>query len=112
MSRVPQLTPLQFSADYRSGDTHDPNVVLLDVREDSELEIAHVEGAAHVPMSRIENEIGKLDKTRTYVVMCHSGARSHRVAMHLKASGFPDVFNLAGGIDAWSRQVDPSVPRY
>jgi len=54
----------------------------------------------------------ELSSDATVVVMCHSGGRSRRVAEFLLASGFNHVFNLSGGIDAWSQQIDPAVPRY
>ncbi len=86
--------------------------VLLDVREDDELATASLPGARHVPMGEIPSRLDELERGDAYVVMCHGGVRSDHVARYLRASGYADVANLAGGIDAWSTDVDPAVPRY
>jgi len=86
--------------------------VLLDVREHDELAIAAVDGALHIPMREVPARLAELDPAKPLVVMCHSGGRSRRVAEFLKGNGFPNVFNLNGGIDAWSTQIDSRVPRY
>jgi rhodanese-related sulfurtransferase len=86
--------------------------VLLDVREPDEVEAAAVTEALHIPMREIPARIGELDRTVPLVVMCHSGNRSRRVADFLLGNGFSNVFNLRGGIDAWSTEIDPQVPRY
>ena len=111
MPGVPELSPTEFAArwpDYGSGS----DVVLLDVREHDELAIAAVASALHIPMREVPARIGELDATKPLVVMCHSGGRSRRVAEFLQGNGFPNVFNLKGGIDAWSTQIDSRVPRY
>ncbi len=87
-------------------------IVLLDVREDVELGMAAIDGAMHIPMGQIPARIGELEPERTIVVMCHSGGRSAQVATYLSQQGFTSVFNLDGGIQAWSRDVDPSIPEY
>lgn len=110
MAEVPELTPTQFRARWQSAARQD--CVLLDVREQSELDIARVDGALHIPMSEVPSRIDELDPTVALVVMCHSGVRSRRVAQYLLASGFAEVYNMAGGIDAWSQEVDANVPRY
>jgi len=86
--------------------------VLLDVREDVELSMAAIDGAMHIPMGQIPARIGELNPDQTIVVMCHSGGRSAQVATYLSQQGFPDVFNLDGGIQAWSRSVDSTIPEY
>ncbi len=86
--------------------------VLLDVREDDELAQAELPWATHVPMARVPERLAELPRDRPIVVMCHGGSRSNRVARFLRESGFSDVANLAGGIDAWSHEIDPSIPRY
>jgi rhodanese-related sulfurtransferase len=86
--------------------------VLLDVREPAELEAASVASALHIPMREIPARLTELDRDTPLVVMCHSGSRSRRVAEYLSANGFSNVFNLSGGIDAWSTQIDSRVPRY
>ena len=105
---VEQISPADLAARLET-------VCLLDVREDWELQTAQIAGALHIPMDAVPDEIEKLRHARDgkdLVVMCRSGARSQNVAEFLNQSGFCDVFNLDGGILAWSEQVDPSVPRY
>jgi rhodanese-related sulfurtransferase len=111
MPGVPEISPTEFAARWPSyADGGD--VVLLDVREHDELALAAVQGAVHIPMHEIPARLAELDPAKPLVVMCHSGGRSRRVAEFLKGKGFPNVFNLAGGIDAWSTQLDSRVPRY
>ena len=88
--------------------------VLIDVREPDEYATAHIEGSLHVPMRTVPSRLADLEAYRgeRIVVHCHHGGRSARVAAWLREQGFERVQNMAGGIDAWSLQVDPSVPRY
>ena len=86
--------------------------VLLDVREPGELAIARLGGETHIPMGVLPVRAGELDRARRVVVICHHGSRSALAARWLRGQGFESVFDLAGGIDGWSRDVDPSVPRY
>jgi rhodanese-related sulfurtransferase len=88
------------------------SVFVLDVREPHELAVAAIEGAVHIPMAQIPHRFGELPRDREIVVLCHMGVRSERVTQFLRASGFDRAVNLAGGIDAWSREIDPAVPRY
>lgn len=90
----------------------DPDLVFLDVREHSELEICRIEGALHIPMGEIPERAESLPKERPMVIFCHHGMRSANVQQYLEAKGFKDLMNLAGGIHAWSLEVDPDVPRY
>ena len=87
-------------------------IQLLDVREDWEYEIAHLPASTHLPMHRVPAELGRLDPQRPLVCICHHGMRSMQVAMFLSHRGFDHVMNLAGGIDAWSREVDPDCAAY
>jgi len=87
-------------------------VVLLDVREQFEIEMAAVQAAVHIPMREIPARLTELNRDTPLVVMCHSGGRSRKVAEFLLGNGFSQVFNLRGGIDAWSTEIDPHVPRY
>lgn len=86
--------------------------ILLDVREPDEVATASLAGATLVPMAEIPARAGELSRESPIVVMCHGGYRSARVAQYLRANGFANVANLAGGIDAWSAEIDPAVPRY
>ena len=85
--------------------------VLLDVREPSELAIASVEGALHVPMRQVPRRLADIPKDRPVLVLCHHGGRSQVVADWLRAQGYR-AENVAGGIDAWSDAVDGSIRRY
>jgi rhodanese-related sulfurtransferase len=86
--------------------------VLLDVRELSELALARLGGETHIPLALLPLRVAELDPSRRMVVMCHHGARSAMAIRWLREHGFEKLHNLAGGIDAYSRDVDPAVPRY
>jgi rhodanese-related sulfurtransferase len=85
---------------------------LIDVREPMEHRIACIDGAQLMPLSEAQTWLNTLDPAKAYVFVCHSGIRSMNVAQYLKRQGFDRVYNLRGGIQAWSLEVDPSVPRY
>ncbi len=85
---------------------------LIDVREPDEFEFARLPGAVLKPLGGIYQWAQELDKAQEYVVYCHTGARSWQAAYMLERMGIKKVFNLSGGIDAWSLHVDASVPRY
>jgi rhodanese-related sulfurtransferase len=87
-------------------------VLLIDVREAEEYELAHVEGARLLPLSRFNEWAASLDPEVEAVVMCHHGIRSAQVCAYLARQGFKNLSNLEGGIDSWSCEVDRSVPRY
>ena len=88
--------------------------VLIDVREPEEFATASIDGALQVPMRTVPSRLADLEQHRgeRIVVPCHHGGRSARVAQWLRDQGFERVQNMSGGIDAWSQQVDPTVPRY
>ena len=86
--------------------------VLLDVREPWEFETARIEGSLHVPMRDVPARLAEIDAGKEVVAICHHGGRSMQVAMFLEKNGFSKVHNLTGGVDGWSRTVDPSVPTY
>jgi adenylyltransferase/sulfurtransferase len=86
--------------------------LLLDVREDSEVATCRVEGSRHIPMGQIPGHLGTLPRDQPILVLCHHGGRSMRVTQFLRANGFGQVTNVAGGIDAWARHIDPALPRY
>ena len=91
-------------------------LVLLDVREPWEIALAAIELPAaitrFVPMRELPARLGELDPMQPVVCICHHGARSAQVVAFLERIGFDSAYNLAGGIDAWSREVDPGVARY
>lgn len=86
--------------------------ILLDVREPWEFARAHIEGSQLVPMREVPARIDEIDDEKEVVAICHHGGRSMQVAMFLTNQGFKRVHNLMGGIDAWSRTVDPAIPTY
>jgi adenylyltransferase/sulfurtransferase len=108
MNGVPSITVAELDARRRRGDDLD----LVDVREPHEWQIARIEGARLAPLSSFGQAMPTLDPARDIVVYCRSGPRSARVVQALREAGFPRVWNLTGGIRAWSEQIDPSVPRY
>ena len=111
MPEVPELTPLEVDRRWPEGQ-REGAMMLLDVREPEELEQAAIAGAHHIPMRQVPERLGELPKDKPIVVFCHAGGRSRRVAQFLAANGFEQVFNLDGGIDAWSLTVDGRVGRY
>lgn len=102
------ITPGQFEARRRAGE----DLLLVDVREPEEFEIARVEGARLLPMSRFNEWAPALDPERETVFICHHGIRSAQLCALLSRQGFDRIYNLTGGIDRWSKEVDPTVPRY
>lgn len=110
MALVPELSPTELRRRWTAEAPRE--TVLLDVREPEELEVAKLPEALHIPMGQVPERLADLPRDKTIVVMCHAGGRSARVAQYLLANGFDHVFNLRGGIDAWSVEVDPTIPRY
>jgi len=104
------ITPAELSA--RLADPGRPAPLLLDVREPWEFQTCRLADSLLVPMREIPARLGELDPEAETVVVCHHGSRSLRVAMFLEQQGFTRVFNLAGGVDAWARSVDPAMPVY
>ncbi|MFT4111832.1 rhodanese-like domain-containing protein [Silvibacterium sp.] len=88
------------------------NFVLLDVREPWEFAAASIEGSILMPMGEIRSRIQELDPDAHIVTVCHHGVRSLNVALWLRQQDYENVQSLRGGIDAWSAQIDPDVPRY
>jgi rhodanese-related sulfurtransferase len=87
--------------------------VLLDVREPWEFDTAHIAGAKLMPMAEVPaRAFNELDEEEPVLVLCHHGARSLSVAAWLRNQGFTKAQSISGGIDAWSRSIDPTVPRY
>ncbi len=106
---VKDITPREF-VDKRAGGAA---MTLLDVREDWETTLAPVPSdVMHIPMGQIAGRLNELDPRHETVVICRSGGRSMQVAQFLESRGFGSVYNLAGGILAWSRDLDPRIPQY
>jgi rhodanese-related sulfurtransferase len=85
---------------------------IIDIREPYEWRICHLVGAEHLPLSDIQTWWPGLDRDESIVFYCHHGRRSAAVCSALAAEGFRHLYNLEGGIDAWSSVVDPGLPRY
>jgi rhodanese-related sulfurtransferase len=106
---VHELTPREFLDRRAAG----APLTLIDVREAWETAIAKVPvDHLHIPMGEVPERIGELDPAAETVVICRSGGRSMQVATFLERRGFATVHNLAGGILAWSRDIDPTIPQY
>lgn len=91
---------------------HAAGACLLDVREPHELATVAIAGALCIPMREIPARLGEMPVDRQVLVLCHHGVRSGHVTRFLRANGFPHATNVAGGIEAWALEVDPSLPRY
>ncbi|MEE9268496.1 MAG: rhodanese-like domain-containing protein, partial [Thermoplasmata archaeon] len=102
-----QIDVTEAAAMIEKGDA-----MLLDVREPMEWKIVHIDGAKLMPVGEVPYKVGELSTADNIVVHCHTGARSARITQFLRDLGFQRVWNMAGGIDAWAAQVDPSLTRY
>ncbi len=105
---IPQLSVQELRSRMLSASPF----TLLDVREPFEFELARIEGANLIPLGELPARWRELDRGKDVFVLCHSGVRSSRAAEFLRSNGFTQVANVAGGIDAWSEEIDPDVPRY
>jgi len=92
-------------------DADQPHFV-LDVREPWEVAICAFEGSLNVPMRELPTRLPELPRDRPLIVVCHHGMRSYQAAAWLRRNGFGNAVNLAGGIDAWARAIDPAMPSY
>jgi adenylyltransferase/sulfurtransferase len=104
---IPQITVKELKRRIDSGE----NVQLIDVREPYEYQIAQI-GGKLIPQNDVPNRLAEIDRSREVVVHCKSGGRSQRIAEFLKQQGYPRVANVAGGITAWSDEIDPRVKKY
>ncbi len=104
----PEITAENLAEEVKSQ----PDLLIIDVREPHEWEIGHINGATLVPLGQLPQRVGDLDGRRKIVTYCHHGLRSMQALEILTAAGYDDVRSLRGGIDAWSTQIDSSVPRY
>lgn len=86
--------------------------VILDVREGWEVQHCALPRTTHIPMGQIPDRITELQTDQEIVVVCHHGVRSHHVAQFLEQQGFTRLYNLRGGIDAWAREIDPTMATY
>lgn len=108
---APEISPVELRDRLAQPDSP---WLIVDCRTDDERALAHVPGSMWIPLHELELRLDELEpyRDRPIAVMCHHGRRSMRAAELLRRSGFGQVWSVAGGIDAWSRTVDPAVPRY
>jgi|SRR5579859_1314162 len=104
---VTNVTPKELKAKLDAGEP----IKVIDVREDWEVATAHLDFATNLPMNEIIDRIDEVPKDVPVAIVCHMGARSAAVAQYLDSLGYKTL-NVVGGIDRWSSEVDPSVPRY
>jgi rhodanese-related sulfurtransferase len=105
---IPEISPHELKRKMDAGEPFE----LIDVRESFEYEIARIDGAKLIPLGEITERLDELNSEQLIVVHCHSGKRSAQAARLLQERGFSNVYNLEGGIDRWSDQIDPNVPKY
>ena len=106
-AQVPEMEPVELKRKLDAGE----DVFILDVREPHEYQICHLNGHL-IPLGDLPKRVSELDSARTIVAHCRSGMRSAQAVEFLRTAGFRKVWNLKGGILAWSDTVDPSVPKY
>ncbi len=105
---VKQLSVTELKNKIAQGEV----LFLLDVREPHEFNYAHIAGSVLISLNQITQRLGELDVHQEIIVICHHGIRSQQAANYLVHSGFKNIANLQGGIDAWSRECDHLIPRY
>ena len=107
------MTVKQLSAtELKNKIEQEDKLFLLDVREAHEFQYAHIANSVLIPLNEIPKRLAELDSQQEIVVICHHGMRSQQAANYLVQSGFQNIANLTGGIDAWSCTCDSSVRRY
>ncbi|MFM8342733.1 MAG: rhodanese-like domain-containing protein [Methylomonas sp.] len=87
-------------------------LLLVDVREDNEYAYASIAGSIHIPLRQLPQHLDRFNTDQALVLICHHGIRSLQACQYLQHYGFTDLYNLVGGIDAWSVACDSTVPRY
>ncbi len=102
------VTPVALKSSIDRGE----QLLLLDVREPYEYQLCHIGGTTLIPLGQLQARMNELEKDKEMVVYCHTGIRSTQAVAFLRQAGFTNARNLQGGIDAWARQLDPSMPRY
>ena len=109
MSELREMT-VQELAEIRAR--HPSEILLLDIREPHELEVARLSDVLHIPLNDVPGRAAELPRDKDIVIMCHHGRRSGRLCAYLMEQGFTNVVNLRGGIDAYALEVDPAVGVY
>ncbi len=105
---ITQLKPGELKAWFDAKE----NIQLIDVRENWEHQFAKLENSELIPLGAFSKYASGLDSTKKIVIYCHHGIRSYQACQYLQSLGFNEIFNLDGGIDAWSKEIDNTVPLY
>ncbi len=105
---VREITPKELKVRLDAGEAID----IIDIREAWELHQSRLAGAMHIPMNDIPASLDRIPRDKPIVLMCHMGSRSAMVANWMQKQGYDNVYSLAGGIDRWAEEVDPSIPVY
>ena len=105
---LPEITPQELKQRLDENQA----VFLLDVREQSEYDFVHLEGARLVPLNTLPQHLDSIPSDKEIVVYCHHGQRSLYATAYLQQNGYDDVKNLTGGIDRWAAEIDPTLKRY
>lgn len=103
-----EVTVEDLAERLRGGD----GLVVLDVREPWEVELCHIGGSLHIPLGQLPSAVAAVPRDRDIAVLCHHGMRSAHATQWLRNQGFDRAINLAGGIDAWARRIDPTMKVY
>jgi rhodanese-related sulfurtransferase len=106
-----EITPQDLQARLNRSDS----VAIIDVREPEEFKVAALPGSELIPMQTVPNRLGELEALsdeKPLAILCHHGVRSLNVAAWLRQHGIENCFSVIGGIDRWSREIDPTIPRY
>ena len=91
---------------------NDPNIILIDVRENWEYSVVSIKDSIHIPISEIQNKMHDFDEEKTIAFVCHHGIRSRMVGLYFEQNDFKNIINLRGGIDSWAKTVDNSMAPY
>jgi rhodanese-related sulfurtransferase len=103
-----EKTPLEISEMIKTN----PILKVIDVREQWEYDKCHIDKSTHIPMGKIPDSIDMFDDAYEYVIVCHHGIRSRTVALYLEQKGVKNLYNLTGGIEQWSDDVDSNMEKY
>jgi sulfur-carrier protein adenylyltransferase/sulfurtransferase len=104
---VPEITVGELKQRMENGS----RLNVIDVREPHEYEVANI-GVRLIPLGELPQRLAELDQNETYAIHCKTGGRSGKAVKLMKDAGFGEVYNVKGGITAWSEEIDPSVPKY
>ena len=105
---VPEVDVFQVKNRLDKGE----EIILIDVREDKELEVCKINQAIHIPMGTVPKRLNDIDSNKPVVVMCKSGGRSAQVCQYLNENGYSNIYNLNGGITNWALEIDSDMATY